>query len=81
MYNFFLGWIVTTSAGFLTYPLGTIKGRMMMRSMQPVKYTGSIDCIRYVLTNEGIRGFYGGAGYTLLRSIASAMALSVYEII
>jgi solute carrier family 25 (adenine nucleotide translocator) protein 4/5/6/31 len=42
--NFFLGWGVTIGAGLASYPIDTIRRRMMMTSGEAVKYKGSIDC-------------------------------------
>jgi len=42
--SFFLGWCVTIGAGLASYPIDTIRRRMMMTSGQAVKYNGSIDC-------------------------------------
>ena len=42
--NFLLGWAVTVSAGLASYPIDTIRRRMMMTSGEAVKYNGSIDC-------------------------------------
>jgi solute carrier family 25 (adenine nucleotide translocator) protein 4/5/6/31 len=44
--NFGLGWGVTVSAGLASYPIDTIRRRMMMTSGEKVKYSGSIDCAR-----------------------------------
>lgn len=42
--NFLLGWSVTIGAGLASYPIDTIRRRMMMTSGEAVKYAGSIDC-------------------------------------
>lgn len=42
--NFGVGWTVTVLAGLASYPIDTIRRRMMMTSGQAVKYNGSIDC-------------------------------------
>ena len=42
--SFFLGWGVTIMAGLASYPIDTIRRRMMMTSGQAVKYNGSIHC-------------------------------------
>merc|ERR1711894_756781 len=41
--SFALGYIVTISAGLVSYPIDTIRRRMMMTSGEAVKYKGSID--------------------------------------
>ena len=42
--NFLLGWAVTITAGVASYPIDTIRRRMMMTSGEAVKYKGSMDC-------------------------------------
>jgi len=39
-----LGYAVTVSAGLVSYPLDTIRRRMMMTSGEATKYKGSIEC-------------------------------------
>merc|ERR1719350_1627446 len=49
-----LGWGVTVTAGLMSYPIDTIRRRMMMTSGgSGVKYKGSIDCGMQILKNEG----------------------------
>lgn len=42
--DFSLGYMVTVGAGIASYPVDTIRRRMMMTSGQAVKYNGSMDC-------------------------------------
>ena len=42
--DFTLGYMVTVGAGIASYPVDTIRRRMMMTSGQAVKYKGSLDC-------------------------------------
>lgn len=42
--DFMLGWVVTIGAGLASYPIDTVRRRMMMTSGEAVKYKGSIDC-------------------------------------
>ena len=44
--NFLVGWVVTVGAGIASYPVDTIRRRMMMTSGEAVKYNGSIDCAK-----------------------------------
>jgi solute carrier family 25 (adenine nucleotide translocator) protein 4/5/6/31 len=46
--SFMLGWGVTIAAGLASYPLDTIRRRMMMTSGAAEKYTSSLDCFRKV---------------------------------
>merc|ERR1711951_343308 len=51
--SFLLGWGVTITAGLMSYPIDTIRRRMMMTSGGGVKYKGSIDCGVQIMKNEG----------------------------
>ena len=44
--NFAIGYGVTVLAGLASYPIDTIRRRMMMTSGEAVKYSGSLDCAR-----------------------------------
>lgn len=44
-----------------TYPSDLIKRRLQMKALNGVeKYNGIIDCIRRILSEEGVTGFYKG---------------------
>merc|ERR1711909_179233 len=51
--SFCLGYGVTVTAGLMSYPIDTIRRRMMMTSGGGVKYKGSIDCAVQIMKNEG----------------------------
>ena len=46
--SFCLGYGVTVTAGLMSYPIDTIRRRMMMTSGTGVKYKGSLDCATQV---------------------------------
>jgi len=77
--NFLLAWLVTTTAGLASYPIDTIRRRMMMTSGEAVKYSSSMDCARQILAKEGVYSFFKGAGANILRAIAGAGALAGYS--
>ncbi|KAM5441245.1 ADP/ATP carrier protein [Microsporum ferrugineum] len=77
--SFLLGWTVTTGAGIASYPLDTVRRRMMMTSGEAVKYSSSLDAARQIMAKEGIRSFFKGAGANILRGVAGAGVLSIYD--
>jgi len=77
--SFALGYIVTISAGLVSYPVDTIRRRMMMTSGEKVKYKGSIDCTTQILKNEGFMSLMKGAGANILRGVAGAGVLSGFD--
>ena len=74
--NFALGWAVTIVSGLLSYPLDTIRRRMMMTSGAAVKYKSSFDCAAQVMKNEGFMSLMKGAGANILRGVAGAGVLA-----
>jgi len=77
--SFFLGWGVTIVAGLASYPLDTVRRRMMMTSGEAVKYKSSIHCFVEIAKNEGIKSYFKGAGSNILRAVAGAGALAGYD--
>merc|ERR1712044_81335 len=76
MASFLLGWAVTVVSGLASYPIDTIRRRMMMTSGTGVHYKSSIDCGMQILKNEGFMSMMKGAGANILRGIAGAGVLS-----
>lgn len=79
MLSFALGYIVTITSGLISYPIDTIRRRMMMTSGQAVKYNGSIDCAVQIMKNEGAMSFMKGAGANILRGVAGAGVLAGFD--
>jgi len=77
--SFAVGYAVTVSSGLASYPIDTIRRRMMMTSGQKVKYNGSLDCARQILRSEGIPSFFKGAGANILRGMAGAGTLAGFD--
>jgi solute carrier family 25 (adenine nucleotide translocator) protein 4/5/6/31 len=77
--NFALGWCVTTGAGIAAYPLDTIRRRMMMTSGEAVKYKSSLDAARQIIAANGVKSLFNGAGANILRGVAGAGVLSIYD--
>jgi len=77
--SFMLGWAITIGAGLASYPLDTIRRRMMMTSGEAVKYTSSIQCANQIMAKEGVSSFFKGAGANILRAIAGAGVLAGYD--
>jgi len=78
--DFILGWGVTTLAGLASYPIDTIRRRMMMTSGEGVKYRSSIHAFTEILSKEGVPALFRGAGANILRGIAGAGVLSGFDL-
>lgn len=77
--SFCLGYAVTVSSGLLSYPIDTIRRRMMMTSGQAVKYKGSLDCAMQIIKHEGFMSMMKGAGANILRGVAGAGVLAGFD--
>ena len=77
--SFILGYGVTVTSGLISYPIDTIRRRMMMTSGEAVKYRGSIDCAMQIMKKEGAMSFMKGAGANILRGVAGAGVLSGFD--
>ncbi|ANZ75528.1 ADP/ATP carrier of the mitochondrial inner membrane [Komagataella phaffii CBS 7435] len=77
--SFLLGWTVTTGASTASYPLDTVRRRMMMTSGQAVKYNGAFDAFRKIVAAEGIKSLFKGCGANILRGVAGAGVISMYD--
>ena len=79
MASFLLGWGVTTGAGLASYPLDTIRRRMMMTSGGTVHYKSMFDAGSQIVAKEGMKSLFKGAGANILRGVAGAGVLSIYD--
>merc|ERR1711982_240884 len=77
--SFLLGWAVTITSGLMSYPIDTVRRRMMMTSGAAVKYKSSLDCFAQVLKNEGFMSLMKGAGANILRGVAGAGVLAGFD--
>ena len=72
---------MTVVSGLASYPIDTIRRRMMMTSGTGVNYKGSVDCGMQILRNEGFMSMMKGAGANVLRGIAGAGVLSGFDLV
>lgn len=77
--SFAVGWMCTTGAALASYPMDTIRRRMMMTSGEKVHYKSFVDAGRHIVAKEGAKALFNGAGANILRGIAAAGALSLYD--
>jgi solute carrier family 25 (adenine nucleotide translocator) protein 4/5/6/31 len=78
--KFAVGYAVTVTAGLLSYPLDTIRRRLMMTSGKHAgKYKSSMDAFSQIMKNEGAKALYKGAGSNILRGLAGALVLVGFD--
>jgi solute carrier family 25 (adenine nucleotide translocator) protein 4/5/6/31 len=70
--------IVTVGAGIISYPLDTVRRRLMMQSGRKgndIQYTGTMDCFRKILAQEGLKAFFKGSLSNVIRGTGGALVL------
>ncbi|KAF9326622.1 ADP/ATP carrier protein [Podila minutissima] len=77
--SYILGFGVTTLAGLTSYPIDTVRRRMMMTSGEAVKYKSSMDAFRQIVERGGYTSLFKGAGANILRAVAGAGVLAGYD--
>jgi len=84
--NFFAMWafaqVVTVSAGIVSYPLDTVRRRLMMTSGKTgadKMYDGTMDCFRKIYKDEGGRAFFKGCLSNVIRGTGGALVLVFYD--
>lgn len=77
--TFLLGWGITIGAGLASYPIDTIRRRMMMTSGQAEKYSSSLNAFSQIVKKEGVASLFKGAGANILRAVAGAGVLAGYD--
>ncbi|MCO5547095.1 hypothetical protein L7F22_000537 [Adiantum nelumboides] len=71
---------VTTSAGLISYPLDTVRRRMMMQAgLERRMYVSTSDCWKKIYKIEGVRSFYRGAVSNMFRGTGAALILVLYD--
>jgi len=80
--RFMVGYCVTVAAGLASYPIDTIRRRMMMTSgAKELQYKSSLDCTMQIQKKEGTMSFFKGAGANILRGVAGAGVLAGFDTI
>jgi len=84
--HIFISWMiaqsVTAVAGFASYPFDTVRRRMMMQSGRKgadIMYSGTIDCWKKIMRDEGGKAFFKGAWSNVLRGMGGAFVLVLYD--
>jgi solute carrier family 25 (adenine nucleotide translocator) protein 4/5/6/31 len=79
--RFCVGYTVTVVAGLASYPIDTIRRRMMMTSGGGTHYNSSMDCAMQIMKSEGWQSYFKGAGANIMRGIAGAMVISGFDVV
>jgi len=66
----------------VTYPVDTVRRRMMMQSGRPQKewlYTNARQAFAKISKEEGVPALFHGCTSNMVRSIASSLVLVLYD--
>lgn len=78
--KFLTAQVITGISGLVSYPLDTVRRRLMMQSgRQDVMYTGTVDCFNKILKNEGPKAFFKGALSNIIRGAGGSLVLVLYD--
>eukprot|EP00918_Siedleckia_nematoides_P099658 GHVU01217911.1.p1 GENE.GHVU01217911.1~~GHVU01217911.1.p1 ORF type:complete len:194 (-),score=19.75 GHVU01217911.1:398-979(-) len=78
--TFGVGFGVETAAGIIAYPFDTVRRRLMMQAgRKDVLYTGTVDCTKKILRNEGGSAFFKGCLSNVYRGTGGAIVLVLYD--
>jgi len=80
LFKFIVAQVVTTISGIISYPLDTVRRRLMMQSGQKeVLYTGTLDCFAKIYSKEGGKAFFKGALSNIFRGAGASLVLVLYD--
>ena len=77
--TFTFGYFATLASGVLSYPLDTVRRRIMMTSGEQKKFKSTPDCIRQMWRQGGWRVFYKGGAANVVGGVTGAAVLSIYD--
>jgi solute carrier family 25 (mitochondrial phosphate transporter), member 23/24/25/41 len=76
------GAVSSTCGQIVAYPMALVRTRLQAQGMDgnPVLYSGTYDCLRTTVRQEGVRGLYRGIMANFLKAIpAISISYVVYE--
>lgn len=80
LYKFVVAQFVTAASGLFSYPLDTVRRRLMMQSGRADKlYNGTLDCFSKIYQKEGGKAFFKGALSNILRGMGASLVLVLYD--
>jgi solute carrier family 25 (adenine nucleotide translocator) protein 4/5/6/31 len=65
----------------MSYPIDTVRRRMMMSSGEKTTYNSSLACAYGILEKEGIGSFFKGALANVIRGVAGAGVLAGFDVL
>jgi solute carrier family 25 (adenine nucleotide translocator) protein 4/5/6/31 len=80
LFKFLVAQVVTAASGLVSYPLDTVRRRLMMQSGgKTIMYNGTMDCFAKIYKNEGGKAFFKGALSNIFRGMGASLVLVMYD--
>jgi solute carrier family 25 (adenine nucleotide translocator) protein 4/5/6/31 len=80
LFKFLVAQVVTAASGLVSYPLDTVRRRLMMQSGgKTIMYNGTLDCFAKIYKNEGGKAFFKGALSNIFRGMGASLVLVMYD--
>jgi solute carrier family 25 (adenine nucleotide translocator) protein 4/5/6/31 len=80
LFKFLIAQFVTALSGLVSYPLDTVRRRLMMQSGgKTIMYNGTMDCFAKIYKNEGGKAFFKGALSNIFRGMGASLVLVLYD--
>jgi solute carrier family 25 (adenine nucleotide translocator) protein 4/5/6/31 len=77
---FAIGQVTTFIAAMSTYPLDTVRRRLMMEAgRKGIQNLSTWQCTKLIYYNEGPRAFFHGAWVNAIRGVGAALILAFYH--
>jgi len=77
--TFILAQLCITASGLCTYPMDTVRRKLMLQSGKSEKqYSSSLDCYSKILKADGVNGLFRGVCANSLKTTSGALVLAVY---
>ncbi|MES1907458.1 MAG: hypothetical protein MHM6MM_000570 [Cercozoa sp. M6MM] len=77
--KFSIAYSVTVVAGLASYPIDTVRRRMMMTVGGEKKYKNSLHAFGKIATEEGVPTLFKGAGANVARGLGGALVLVAFD--
>jgi solute carrier family 25 (adenine nucleotide translocator) protein 4/5/6/31 len=80
--KFCVAQVVVSLSGIISYPLDTVRRRLMMQSGKKggeVQYKGTFDAFGKIYAKEGTAGFFKGAASNVFRGVGASLVLVLYD--
>ncbi|MFS8026678.1 putative ADP/ATP carrier protein, eucaryote [Helianthus anomalus] len=75
----YIGLHITILAGHASYPIETLRRRMLMTSGQAFKFKNPIDVFFDIVMNEGAKSLFKGVSSVPARAIVGAGVIAGYD--